>query len=421
MYAFAPLSAWPVATASAGDASFPGAAVFFDPATGLVFPAFSAAGGRELWSVPPDGGAPAPAWELVPGPDGSEPDEMAVLSGWATGGDPALLFVAQTGAGAARALHAWIGGAGGQRCTVRLSTPLEALRRPVSTANGVFLVGTPVGVDSSPRVWRLPRASLAAGALCDPHAPVAMSQPTPAEPLSRLEHCAGEVLFLGRALPGDATSSAVGLWRLAADGSGAAFTPLPASAQPALAADGQLLANPRCMLGGTAAAFATAAGPVALVALTRNGTTATLLVSDALGVSAYNGAQALAAVGADGLCFVASLRAVGGAPPRGALLCWSPTEGLVEATAGPLVDAPAISWALGTPSGHVYLPCSSGPDPSLLRACAYHALTRTWAATPAGVTLSYSSFTSHGGRLYFGAAESPGGRPVLFAAPLLLA
>ena len=45
-----------------------------------------------------------------------------------------------------------------------------------------------------------------------------------------------------------------------------------------------------------------------------NATTAvTLLASDALGVGAYSGAQALAAVGGDGLCFAASLTFVGGA------------------------------------------------------------------------------------------------------------
>ena len=444
---FASLAAWPVAAAS-GDGgapappSYPGAAIFFAPAGGLVFPAHSPAGGRELWSMSPDGGAPAsPAWDLLPGPGGSEPDEMSALSAWATGSEPVLLLTARASAGAAPALHAWVGGGGGggERCAVALATPLTALRRPVSTANGLFFVGTPAsggsdGSGAAPRVWRLPREALAAGALCAPHAPVvAMSQPTPAEPLSRLEHCGGQVLFLGRALPsghpGGADPAvppgAVGLWRLAVDGSGAAFTPLPASAQPAPAADGQLLANPRCVLGGTAVAFATAAGPVALVAPAHNGNdnnataAVTLLASDALGVGAYSGAQALAAVGGDGLCFVASLAAVGGTPPRGALLCWSPSGGLAEAAAGPAVDAPAVSWALGTPTGHVYLPCAGRPG-APLRACAYHAPTRTWAATPAGVTLSYSSFTSHGGRLYFAAAASgASGAPVLFTAPLL--
>jgi hypothetical protein len=137
----------------------------------------------------------------------------------------------------------------------------------------------------------------------------------------------------------------------------------------------------------------------------------TLLTGDAT-LGAYVGARALAPVGADGgLCFVASMGA------RGALLCWTPARGLVEARAGPTVDVGAVAWALGTPSGHVYLPCyaldGSGPH-----ACAYTPATHTWAAT-SGLEVPYSSFTPAGGQLTFAATATPGGKPVLHVAALL--
>jgi hypothetical protein len=96
-------------------------------------------------------------------------------------------------------------------------------------------------------------------------------------------------------------------WLSATEGADAdaSFTPLPENAQPPAAPAGDLLPHPRCM-PDRAVAFATAGGPVALVAA--SGAT-TLLTSDAA-LGAYTGARALAAVGtAGGLCFVASVGA----------------------------------------------------------------------------------------------------------------
>jgi hypothetical protein len=265
-------------------------------------------------------------------------------------------------------------------------------------------------------LWLLPRAALSTAALCALGAPLPVSQPLPSvAPLSRVEHCGGKVVFLARGVGAHASPSGnVGVYWLDAAATGgadvdASFTPLPENAQPRVDSEDGLLPHPRCLAGGSVA-FVTAieaGNPVALVA--PNGTTTLLSIGATLG--AYNDARALAAVGVDGgLCFAASVGA------RGALLCWTPAGGLVEARAGPTVDLPTVAWALGTPSGHVYLPCY-GPDGSGPHACAYTPATRTWAAT-SGLEVPYSSFTPAGGQLTFAAAAA-GGAPVLHAAALL--
>ncbi len=455
-FAFTPLAASPLAGGAAdapSSATFPGGAVGMGPGQGLLFAAYSFAGGRELWTLAPGGAAPATlapggaapatlAWDVLPGGAGSEPSELTTLAAAVTGGAPAVLFAARAADGAAPTLHAWSAGADGLRCALALSTPVTSPLRPVVAAAGAFFVGTAGGADGSgggsgggsssggsgggssggaPSLWLLPRAALTASALCAQGAPLPVSQPLPGvAPLSRVEHCGGKVVFLARGVGAHASASgAVGVYWLdaaaaggaddaGASDAGASFTPLPEHAQPPAAPAGDLLPNPRCMAGG-AVAFATAGGPVALVA--PSGAT-TLLSGDAI-LGAYTGARALAPVGVDGgLCFVAS---VGGA--RGVLLCWTPAGGLTEARAGPTVDVHTVAWALGTPSGHVYLPCY-GPDGSGPHACAYAPATRTWAAT-SGLEVPYSSFTGVGGQLTFAAAATPGGTPVLHVAALL--
>ena len=381
------------------------------PGQGLLFAAYSFVSGRELWTLAPGGGVPTVAWDVIPGGAGSEPSELTTLAATVTGGAPAWLFAARIADGAAPTLHAWSAGAGGLRCALTLSTPVTMPLRPVVTAAGAFFVGTAVGA-SAPSVWLLPRGALTASALCALQgAPLPVSQPLPeVVPLSRVEHCGGKVVFLARGVGADASSDDVGLYWLDAVGAAAydtRFTPLPANAQPPAAPAGDsLLPHPRCV-AGRAVAFATAGGPVALVA--PSGAT-TLLTGDAA-ASAYAGAHALAAVGADGgLCFVAELAAP---TLHGALLCWTPAGGLAEARAGPTVDTPAVSWMLGTPAGRVFLPCY-GPDGSGPHACAYSPASLSWAAT-SGAALSYSSFTLAGEQLLFGAAQPGGAKPVLFA------
>ena len=159
-----------------------------------------------------------------------------------------------------------------------------------------------------------------------------------------------------------------------------------------------------------AVAVATAGGPVALVA--PSGATTLLTGEAALGVYTYRDVRALAAVGTTGgLCFVANVG------ERGALLCWSPADGLAEARAGPTVDVSAVAWALGTPSGHVYLPCYA-PDGSGPQVYAYTPSARAWPATTGGLELPYSSFSTACSQLTFAAAPL-GGKPVLHVAALL--
>jgi len=401
--------------------SFPGGAVSMGPGQGLLFAAYSFASGRELWTLAPGAASPALAWDVLPGGTGSEPSELTTLAASVTGGAPAWLFAARAAEGTAPTLHAWSTGTPGLRCALALSTPVTSPLRPVVAAAGAFFVGTVEVADGSgdpnyDALLLLPRTALTTAALCAQGAPLPVSQPLPGVvPLSRVEHCGGKVVFLARGVGSHASPSGdVGVYWLdaaatgGADGADASFTPLPESAQPRVDSEDGLLPHPRCMAGG-AVAFPGANGVVALVA--PSGAT-TLLTSDA---HDYSDASALAAVGVDGgLCFVARVW------PSYALLCWTPAGGLVEARAGPAGCTPELdgymAWMLGTPSGHVHLPCF-GPDGSGPHACAYTPATRTWAVT-SGLEVPYSSFTSAGDQLLFAAAP-PGGKPVLYAAALL--